>query len=88
MLANREYEGWFLAASESLGMPPCENPEAIREAKGWIKRERGTYSPTVDQASLTTKFDLTVARERADSFDKFCREVQTLLQFHRQNAIE
>ena len=88
VLANREYEGWFLAASESLGMPACENPEAIRGAKGWIKRARGNYSPTVDQASMTTKFDLEVARDRADSFDKFCREVQTLLEIHRYDAIE
>jgi Domain of unknown function (DUF4276) len=89
VLANREYEGWFLAASESLGLPFCENPEKIRDAKGWIERARGEeYNPPLHQAGLTTKFDLSVARERADSFDKFCREVQTLLEFHRHDAIE
>jgi hypothetical protein len=79
VLANREYEGWFLAASESLEMPPCENPEAIRDAKGWIRRAVGRYSPTVDQAGLTTNFDIRAARERSDSLDKLCREVARLL---------
>jgi hypothetical protein len=76
---NREYEGWFLAASESLELPACENPEAIRDAKGWIKRAIGAYSPTVDQAGMTARFDLAAARERSDSLDKLCRDVARLL---------
>lgn len=43
-LASREYETWFLAAARSLrgrrGLPenlePPPNPEAIRDAKGWL----------------------------------------------------
>jgi Domain of unknown function (DUF4276) len=88
VVANREYEGWFLAASESLAMPFCDNPEGIRGAKGWIERARGSYSPTIDQTSLTTQFDLTAARSRADSFDKFCREIEHLLEIYKETAIE
>jgi hypothetical protein len=33
------------------------------------------YSPTVDQPSLASKFDLNAAR-RAPSFDKMCREIE------------
>ena len=79
VLANREYEGWFLSAAESLELPPCENPEGVRDAKGWIRKAQGSYSPTVDQAGMTARFDLGVARERADSFDKLCRELERLL---------
>lgn len=79
VVASREYEGWFLAAAESLELPPCENPEGVRDAKGWLRRAQGSYSPTVDQAGMTARFDLGIARERADSFDKLCRELERLL---------
>jgi hypothetical protein len=47
ILPQREFEGWFLAAAESIrgkrGLPPDleapPNPEQIRAAKGWL-RER------------------------------------------------
>ncbi len=78
VLANREYESWFLAASESLGLPPCQNL-GVRDAKGWIRQARGNYAPTVDQAGMTARFDLVAARMRSDSLDKLCREVQQLL---------
>src|SRR5262249_12262337 len=45
VVAVREYEAWFLAAAESLagrrglpdGLLPPPNPEAIRDAKGWLR---------------------------------------------------
>jgi len=36
------------------------------------------YSPTVDQERFTARMDLAAAR-RASSFDKLCREVETLV---------
>jgi hypothetical protein len=89
VLANKEFESWFLAAAQSLqghrGLPedlePPAQPEAIRGAKEWLSQRVGTgaYSANVDQASLTNLFDLDLAR-RAPSFDKCYREVIRLLQ--------
>jgi hypothetical protein len=89
VLAKREYEAWFLAAADSLrgkrGLPqdlaPPDDPESIRDAKGWLSRkmQRGQrYAETLDQPALTAIFDLAAAR-MADSFAKFCRDVDRLL---------
>ena len=81
VLAKREYEAWFIAASESVisGAPPAPaDPEAIRGAKEWIRRKQ-PCRPTVDQAPMTARFDLTEARRNAPSFRKMCRAVQALL---------
>lgn len=90
VLPNREFEAWFLAAAASLGglcglpeeLTPPNDPEGIRDAKGWLTRQRADglqYSPTVDQAALGSAFDMEQARKAAPSFDKFCREVEILL---------
>lgn len=90
VLANREFEAWFIAAAPSLGgyagLPDgleipqdCEKP---RDCKGWLSKHRtdgGKYSPRVDQAALAHTFDLDLARENSDSFGKFCRDVTYLL---------
>lgn len=91
VLANTEYEAWFLAAAESLAntrglmahltAPP--DPEAIRDAKGWLSahmtmRER-KYSPTQDQASFSAVMDLDLARRRSRSFQKLWQEVARLM---------
>ncbi|MBI2899101.1 MAG: DUF4276 family protein [Planctomycetes bacterium] len=93
VLAKREYESWFLAASDSLrghrGLPsdlaPPPDPEAIRGAKEWLSRcmTVGTYVETLDQPALSAAFDITQAR-RADSFDKCCRVIETLLGVERE----
>jgi hypothetical protein len=90
VVAVREYEAWFLAAAESLrgqrGLPPDlappANPEAIRDAKGWLRRHMPgsrKYTETSDQAALTERFDLDLARSRAPSFDRGYREIERLL---------
>jgi hypothetical protein len=90
VLANREFEAWFLAAAPSLagqfGFPAefsrPENAETPRDCKGLLTkaRPRGQpYKETVDQAPLTSAFDLKMAREHSNSFDKFYREVSRLL---------
>jgi hypothetical protein len=90
VLPKREFEGWFLAAAASLGgrcglpqdLVPPEDPEAIRDAKGWLTDRRTdglSYQPTVDQASLGSVFDIEQARKAAPSFGRFCREVEKLL---------
>jgi hypothetical protein len=90
VLANREFEAWFLAAAPSLGghagLPAglavpgdCERP---RDCKGWLSRHRadgGSYRPRVDQAALASAFDLRLARANSPSFDKLCRDVGYLV---------
>ena len=86
VLAKSEYEAWFLAAIESIagtrGIHPDASapvdPEAIRGAKEWL-RMRGPYRPTADQAALTARFDMVLARERSPSFDKMWRATAALL---------
>ena len=86
VLAKSEYEAWFLAAIESIagtrGIHPDASapadPESIRGAKEWL-RKRGSYRPTADQAALTARFDMVLARERSPSFDKMWRATTALL---------
>lgn len=91
VLAMREFEAWFLAAAKSLrgvrGLPddlaPPPNPEAVRDAKGWLQYRRTdglAYSPTVDQPALAAQFDLDEARAASSSFDKLAREVERILE--------
>jgi hypothetical protein len=84
VLANREYEAWFIAAAESLngcrGFQSLANdasvdPEGPRNAKGWVRdRMPGSYGETTDQPAFSQKLDLAVAHERSRSFRKLCSE--------------
>jgi hypothetical protein len=89
VLANKEYEAWFIAAAESLrgrrGLAEdlASHPysERIRGAKEWLSDhmpKNRPYSETIDQPALTSVFDMQAAR-RADSFDKCYREIVRLL---------
>lgn len=85
VIANREYEAWFIAAARSLSLlsgdeasPP--DPESIRGAKAWVNKRLTTgYAPAADQAALTATMSLEEAR-RARSFDKLVRDLITLAQ--------
>jgi hypothetical protein len=90
VLANREFEAWFLAAAPSLSghrglgkdLKAPGDPERPRDCKGWLTGHRvdgGRYRPTVDQAALAGVFDLEMARANSRSFDKFCRDVEWLV---------
>jgi hypothetical protein len=89
VLAYREFEAWFIAASESLNgkhrlsqnLEVVADPQAIRGAKEWLSKRMPAnqpYAETIDQPAITAEFDMQRAR-RADSFDKCYREVQSLL---------
>jgi len=90
VIANVEYETWFVAAAESLtpfmdlsrSSAVPENPEQTHQRKGWVqKRFRGiSYSPTIDQPAMTKTMDLTLCRQRSPSFDKLCRELEARLE--------
>jgi hypothetical protein len=86
VLANLEYETWFVAAAESLqtflrlekDVP--ENPETARCGKAWVQKRYchpgQRYAETVDMPSMTSRMDLKVCRQRSPSFDKLCRELE------------
>lgn len=88
VLANCEYESWFVAAIESLqgqrnvaaAATAPQDPESIRGAKEWLRdRMGGTCSPTADQTALTALFDMGLARQRSRSFDRMWRATGALL---------
>lgn len=84
VLANREYEAWFIAAAESLN--GCRGfqsqatdaqvaPEIPRNAKGWVReRMPAGYGETTDQPAFSARFDLDMAHQRSRSFRKLCSE--------------
>lgn len=85
VLANPEYETWFVAGAESLFdaasliARPEEDPERARSGKGWIVRQFGrarSYSEAADLPALTARLDLHLCRRRSASFDKLCRELE------------
>ena len=89
VLAQREFEAWFLAAIESLrgkrglaaDLQPVDHVESIRDAKGALTARMAgphPYSPVPDQPALTAQFDMELARSRSPSFDKCWREITGL----------
>ncbi len=89
VLANREFESWFIAAAGSLAgcaglasdIQAPANPESIRGAKEWLTARMistRAYSPTLDQPAMAAAFDLASALG-ANSFEKLHREIERLL---------
>lgn len=84
VLANREFEAWFIAAAPSLhgkrgfAFDPNDatEPEVPRDAKGWIKVRMASrsYGETTDQPAFTAHMDLQQAHARSRSFRKLCSE--------------
>jgi hypothetical protein len=96
VLAYREYEAWFIAATESIRgrrglaetLEVVADPEGIRGAKEWLSNRmprNRPYAETTDQPALTQWFDMQAAR-RANSFDKCYREIIGLLNRLRTEA--
>ena len=85
VLANREYEAWFIAAASSLhghrgfSFDPkgdIINAESVRDAKGWIRTRMASriYGETTDQPALSALIDLQQAFDGSRSFRKMCDE--------------
>ncbi len=84
VLANREYEAWFIAAAQSLhGQRGFNfNPnnvidaETPRNAKGWIGScmVGGTCREITDQPAFSARMDLEHAFDCSRSFRKMCTE--------------
>jgi hypothetical protein len=90
VLANREYEGWFLSCIESLrgcrGILETSvsevTPEGIRGAKAALedKMKPGRkYLETTDQAALSALADWEIVYGACRSFRKFVKETKRLL---------
>lgn len=89
VLANREFEAWFLAAADSLrdhrGLSATltcpDEVEAIRDPKGWLSRSMPRdqrYREVRHQPSFAAVMDIDLARSNSPSFDKLCREIDRL----------
>jgi hypothetical protein len=88
VVAAMECESWFISVAESIagrrGLRPDiatpPNHATIRDAKRWLSEHmvnpKGRYSETLDQPALAAVMDLDNARDRSDSFDKFCRVLE------------
>ena len=84
VVANVEYETWFVAAAESLAAFLKPNalkeipadPESGRFGKGWVQRNALRYAEVIEQPRMTALMDLTLCRSRSASFDKLCRELE------------
>jgi len=90
VLANREFEAWFLGGLEGLrrarwirpdAVLPAD-PESVRDAKGAFDGllDLGrTYLPTVDQKRLAGLFDLERAADRCRSFRRLKSALRSIL---------
>jgi hypothetical protein len=90
VVAYREYETWFLSAIESLrgkygisekAVSP-DDPESKRDAKGALEEfmpSTRSYSPTIDQPSMSQLFDMSLTYQRNRSFRKFVKTIGDLL---------
>ena len=102
VVANREYEAWFVASlpsilgkqiGHSLTFPTDltfqGNPEEMRGVKGWITRQlpRGkAYKETEHQAEMTRLIDFNMARNNSRSFRRVSTAMQQLLVAIERNA--
>jgi len=89
VLANHEFEAWFIAAAYSLqgvrgfSLAADERMEAEkpRDAKGWMKNhmQGRTYREILDQPAFAAQIDLQQAFKNSRSFRKLCKEWQTYI---------
>lgn len=87
--AKLEYETWFVASAETLGellnledeFVPVVAPEQSGQRKRWIRKriKAPSYRETADQRKLTSRIDLGLCRSRCPSFDKLCRDLESLM---------
>ncbi len=86
VLAECEFETWFIEVVESLrgarGIDGCAVRPAkplIRGSKEWLGRSmHRTYKETQDQPALAAQMDLELARARSRSFRKLCEAIAYL----------
>lgn len=99
VVANREYEAWFLASLQSIrtagllprknGRPNPRDPETIRDAKGKTEELMGRrYEETVHQLELTKGLSFAPGpRNRSRSLAKLVRDLERLTQAARRRRV-
>src|SRR6185312_6998118 len=95
VVADREYEAWFLAGLASLRrtgkiprdarLPALDKIESVRDCKERLRRLLGKpYEPTVHQADLTEALPFTPAMAaRSRSYRKLMDALEALTQAAR-----
>jgi hypothetical protein len=86
--AYRELETWFMWDAQALlDCKPHPDLEAVRGAKEWIKNNSSrsrTYNEVADSPKLCARLDLSLVKERSDSFrvltDRVAQITQALTQ--------
>lgn len=88
VVANREYEAWFLAAASSLrtcsgvreDAQDHPDPEAPRNAKGQVENQMTErYTETLHQTKFTAALDLDLACQNSRSFRRLHHAMEQLL---------
>lgn len=84
VLANREFEAWFIASVESfngrrgfvLGGAVAPDAETIRGGKEWLSKHipDGKYHEVTDQPAFAALINLEKVHEKSRSFRKLCKE--------------
>jgi len=89
--AMREMESWAVSTIDGLaeakpsdeleipvGIAVPENPEAMNDAKGWLKKALGKYKPTLHQLELAQRIPIDLAIKRSRSFRRLANAVSQL----------
>jgi len=90
VMAEREFEAWFLATAPSLvgdrglqnGASAPERSDQVADPKGWLSermRDGAKYRPARNQARFTEHFDMAMARANSPSFEAAYREIERLI---------
>ncbi|MBI3944028.1 MAG: DUF4276 family protein [Chloroflexi bacterium] len=97
VMANREYEAWFLGTLESLrgqrsvrmNATSLSEPEVLRGAKERLQAYMDhSYLETLDQTAMTAAFDMAAAYRRCRSFRKMVKAFGKLAQVAGASIIE
>lgn len=91
VIARCEYEAWFLASlptiAATLGLPDgteyAGDVEARTGVKGWLSGQLPAgqaYKETIDQATMTSLLDTSLARQRSRSFRRLCHAIEQALE--------
>ena len=88
VIANCEYEAWFLASLETMlerpdGLTYPGGVEARVGVKGWLDQHffppGRTYKPTVNQKPMTEQLNIGLAGQRSRSFRRLWHAVEQAL---------
>jgi hypothetical protein len=84
VLANKEFEAWFIASASALdghrgfklGNNEIPDAENVRGGKEWISQRipNGKYHEVTDQPAFAALIDLNRTHENSRSFRKLCKE--------------